>query len=110
MLIGCVLTNTYFKEKCMLNEEKIVEDTEALRDSIAEICAEGEYSLGVVMTALTALLIDTALDQANIEPYELIGKFSAMTVAYSEKLKAEAEDGKEIEEALNEKGVLQWLN
>ena len=92
------------------DKEKMVEDTEALRDKIAEVCGEGEYNLGEVMTALTALLIDTALDQANIEPYELIGKFSAMTVAYSLKLKAEAEDGKEIEEALNEKGVVQWLN
>ena len=92
-----------------MNEE-MVSNTEALRDSIAEVCSEGEYSLGVVMTALTALLIDTALDQANIDPYELIGKFSAMTVAYAEKLKAEADDNKEIEEAFNKRGVTQWLN
>jgi hypothetical protein len=94
----------------MLDKEKMIGDTEALRDSIGEVCGEGDYSLGVVMTALTALLIDTALDQAEMDPYELIGKFSAMTLAYAEKLKAEADDTKEIEEAFNEKGVIQWLN
>jgi len=94
-----------------INIDEQVDGTQALRDRLAEVCGEGENNLGVVMTALTALLVDTALDQAEIEPQDLIVKFSVIVVKYAEALrKDKAEDNDEVQEALNEKGVLQWLN
>jgi len=85
----------------------IIAETKDLRDTFAELC-DG-HNLGVVMNALSALLIDTALDQAEVEPHELIGKFAGLVMSYVEVVKDEDED-ESVKEALNEKGVLQWLN
>ena len=93
----------------MLDKEIVVNETQSLRDRIAEVCGEGENNLGVVMTALTALLVDTALDQAEMEPQELINNFSKIVIAYAEALKKD-NNTDEVEEALFEKGELQWLN
>jgi len=100
----------------MLNEEEVTsksDESRQLRDKLAEVCGEGDHSLAVVMSALSALLVDSALDQAEMEPHELIGRFSGIVMVYvkmMEEADDEDEDEEVIEEALNEKGVLQWLN
>jgi hypothetical protein len=91
--------------------KEMADEARDLRDALAEVCGEGDHSLGVVMTSLSALLVDTALEQAEIEPYELIGKFAGIVMAFvkvMEEAETEVEEG--VEEALNEKGALQWLN
>jgi len=89
--------------------KETADEARNLRDALAEVCGEGDHSLGVVMTSLSALLVDTALEQAEIEPYELIGKFAGIVMTFV-KVMEEAKVEEEVEEALNEKGALQWLN
>jgi hypothetical protein len=89
--------------------KEMADEARDLRDALAEVCGEGDHSLSVVMTALNALLVDTALEQAEMEPHELIGKFAGIVMAFV-KVMEEAKVEEEVEEALNEKGALQWLN
>ena len=97
----------------MNKDDMPVDELRNLRDNLARVCGEDEHNLGVVMTALTALLIETGLEQAELDPAEFIARIVKNVMNYVKVMEATDEEVDEMEkvvDALNEKGEIQWLN
>jgi len=67
-----------------------------LKDKIGDLLSEADIEVGLALTVLVAMTVDTALKQAHIEPHELI-RMLAMSVC-------KAQEVIEEEELLNDEG------
>ena len=60
----------------MMKDDALWEQFKDLKDRIGTILEDGEVELPMAVTVLTAMLIDTALNQMEIPAIELISKFT----------------------------------
>jgi len=50
----------------------LLKKANVLKDKIGDLLSEADIEVGLALTVLVAMTVDTALKQANIEPHELI--------------------------------------
>ena len=83
----------------MSNKETVVEQAEDLKDKVGDLFTETNIELGVVMSVLVSMLVDTAISQADMTPVELIRLFASAVESY--------EDGmKKLEKERNDEQVI----
>ena len=93
----------------MIDNEDIAKKQEQLKhiaDTLGSYFEKEDMEVGMVMSVLFTLLIDTMLDHANVPPHEAIRLFSQAVCDYVER---SAEDEVDIEVKPNEE-KMQWLN
>jgi hypothetical protein len=83
----------------MSNKEAVVEQAEDLKDKVGDLFTETNIELGVVLSVLVSMLVDTAISQADMTPVELIRLFASAVESY--------EDGmKKLEKERNDEQVI----
>ena len=93
----------------MIDNEDIAKKQEQLKhiaDTLGTYFEKEDMEVGMVMSVLFTLLIDTMLDHANVPPHEAIRLFSQAVCDYVER---SVEDEVDIEVKPNEE-KMQWLN
>jgi len=88
----------------MKREKEVTELAEQaieIRERIGSMLGEDKYNLGAVMSALVNILVDTALEQANMPPERIILVF-AQAVDHAVEVNKE-----QLEE---ERKEAKWLN
>jgi hypothetical protein len=68
-----------------------------LKDKIGDLLSEADIEVGLALTVLTAMTVDTALKQASLPPHELI-RMLAMSVCKAHELLEEELDDEEGED------------
>ena len=68
-----------------------------LKDKIATLFCEADIEVGLVLTVLTAMTVDTALNQAEIPPHELI-RMLASSVCKAQEVIEDQRDEEEEED------------
>ena len=93
----------------MIDNEDIAKKQEQLKhiaDTLGTYFEKEDMEVGMVMSVLFTMLIDTMLDHANVPPHEAIRLFSQAVCDYVER---SVEDEVDIEVKPNEE-KMQWLN
>jgi hypothetical protein len=93
----------------MIDNEDVAKKQEQLKhiaDTLGSYFEKEDMEVGMVMSVLFTLLIDTMLDHANVPPHEAIRLFSQAVCDYVER---SVEDEVDIEVKPNEE-KMQWLN
>ena len=80
---------------------ELAEQAIEIRERIGSMLGEDKYNLGAVMSALVNILVDTALEQANMSPERIILIF-AQAVDHAVEVNKE-----QLEE---ERKEVKWLN
>jgi len=80
---------------------ELAEQAIEIRERIGSMLGEDKYNLGAVMSALVNILVDTALEQANMSPERIILIF-AQAVDHAVEVNKE-----QLEE---ERKEAKWLN
>jgi len=80
---------------------ELAEQAIEIRERIGSMLGEDKYNLGAVMSALVNILVDTALEQANMPPERIILVF-AQAVDHAVEVNKE-----QLEE---ERKEAKWLN
>jgi len=80
---------------------KLADQAIEIRERIGSMLGEDKYNLGAVMSALVNILVDTALEQANMSPERIILIF-AQAVDHAVEVNKE-----QLEE---ERKEAKWLN
>ena len=88
------------------NEEAIKkkEQLESVADALGSYFEKEQMEVGLVMSVLFTMLINTMLDHANIPPHEAIRLFSQAICDFVDRQQEEVNEVKPNEEKL------QWLN
>ena len=75
-------------------EKKILKQANELKDKIVDLLNESDVEIGLVMTVLVALTVDTGLSMANIPPHEFI-RMLAHSVCKAQEVIDERDDEEE---------------
>jgi hypothetical protein len=88
------------------NEEAIKkkEQLESVADALGSYFEKEQMEVGLVMSVLFTMLVNTMLDHANIPPHEAIRLFSQAICDFVDRQQEEVNEVKPNEEKL------QWLN
>ena len=88
------------------NEEAIKkkEQLESVADALGSYFEKEQMEVGLVMSVLFTMLINTMLDHANMPPHEAIRLFSQAVCDFVDRHEEEVNEVKPNEEKL------QWLN
>ena len=84
----------------MKKDDKLFGKFNDLKNRIGDMLQDEQVELGMVITLLTYMLVDTALYQADIEPAVLIAKF-AKNVNDVHELKKKIEEGESNEQTIS---------
>jgi len=93
----------------MIDNEDVAKKQEQLKyiaDTLGSYFEKEDMEVGMVMSVLFTMLINTMLDHANVPPHEAIRIFSQAVCDYVER---NEEDEVDIEVKPNEE-KMQWLN
>lgn len=77
--------------------KKMLKQANELKDKIVDLLNESDVEVGLVMTVLVALTVDTGLSMANIPPHEFI-RMLAHSVCKAQEVIDEQNDEEEEEE------------
>ena len=72
-------------------EKKVLKQANELKDKIVDLLNESDVEIGLVMTVLVALTVDTGLSMAHIPPHEFI-RMLAHSVCKAQEVIDEQED------------------
>jgi len=72
-----------------------------LKDKIGNVCCEADIEVGLVLTVLVAMSIDTALKQCEIPPHELIRMLAQSVCKAQEVIEDELEEGEDDEQTIS---------
>ena len=92
----------------MIDNEDVIkrhEQLEKIQDALGSYFEKEDMEIGMVMSVLLTMLINTMLGHAHIPPHEAIRLFSQAVCDYAE----QAEDEVDFEVKPNEE-KMQWLN
>ena len=78
--------------------KKMLKRANELKDKIGDLLNEADIEVGLALTVLTAMTVDTALNQANIPPHELIRMLAQSVCKAHELLEEELEEEEENDE------------
>jgi hypothetical protein len=70
--------------------KRMLKQANVLKDKIGDMLCEADIEVGLVLTVLVAMTVDTALKQANIPPHELIRMLAQSVCKAQEVLEEEA--------------------
>lgn len=91
------------------NEDAIKrhEQLEKIQDALGSYFEKEDMEVGMVMSVLFTMLINTMLGHANVPPHEAIRLFSQAVCDYAE----QAQEGEELDiEVKPNEEKMQWLN
>ena len=77
--------------------KQMLKKANALKDKIVDVLNEADIEVGLALTVLVALTVDTALKQANIPPHELI-RMLAQSVCNAQEVYEDNEEESEEED------------
>lgn len=75
--------------------KKMLKRANELKDKIGDLLNEADIEVGLALTVLTAMTVDTALNQANIPPHELIRMLAQSVCKAQEVIEEELEQEEE---------------
>lgn len=75
--------------------KKMLKQANELKDKIGDLLCQADIEVGLALTVLTAMTVDTALKQANIPPHELIRMLAQSVCKAHEILEEELEEESE---------------
>ena len=94
----------------MIDNEDIAKKQEQLKhiaDTLGSYFEKEDMEVGMVMSVLFTLLIDTMLGHTNMQPHEAIRLFTQAVCDYVER----SEEGEEVDfEVKPNEEKMQWLN
>ena len=83
------------------------EQLEKIQDALGSYFEKEDMEVGMVMSVLFTMLINTMLGHANVPPHEAIRLFSQAVCDYAE----QAQEGEELDiEVKPNEEKMQWLN
>ena len=94
----------------MIDNEEVIkrhEQLEKIQDALGSYFEKEDMEIGMVMSVLLTMLINTMLSHANVPPHEAIRLFSQAVCDYAE----QAEEGEELDiEVKPNEEKMQWIN
>jgi hypothetical protein len=93
----------------MIDNEDVIkrhEQLEKIQDALGSYFEKEDMEVGMVMSVLLTMLINTMLGHAHVPPHEAIRLFSQAVCDYTEQAQ---EDEVDVEVKPNEE-KMQWLN
>jgi 20S proteasome alpha/beta subunit len=94
----------------MIDNEDVIkrhEQLEKIQDALGSYFEKEDMEIGMVMSVLLTMLINTMLGHAHIPPHEAIRLFSQAVCDYAE----QAQEGEELDiEVKPNEEKMQWLN
>ena len=78
-------------------KRKMLKQANELKDKIVDLLNEADIEIGLALTVLVALSVDTALKQAHIPPHELI-RMLAQSVCNAQEVYEEQQEEESEEE------------
>jgi hypothetical protein len=94
----------------MIDNEDVIkrhEQLEKIQDALGSYFEKEDMEVGMVMSVLLTMLINTMLGHAHVPPHEAIRLFSQAVCDYAE----QAQEGEELDiEVKPNEEKMQWLN
>ena len=80
----------------------MIKKANELKDKVGDLLCESDVEVGLVLTVLVAMTVDTALKQCDIAPHELIRMLAMSVCKAQEVIEEELEDeGEDDEQAIS---------
>ena len=80
-----------------MSKKQMLKKANELKDKIVDLLNEADIEIGLALTVLVALSVDTALKQAHIPPHELI-RMLAQSVCNAQEVYEDNEEESEEED------------
>ena len=81
--------------------KQMLKKANALKDKVVDVLNEADIEVGLALTVLVALTVDTALKQANIPPHELIRMLAQSVCKAHDVFEDNEEESEEDDEQAN---------
>ena len=84
-----------------MSKKQMLKKANELKDKIVDLLNEADIEIGLALTVLVALSVDTALKQAHIPPHELIRMLAQSVCKAQEVFEDNEEEEEEDEQAIS---------